>query len=269
MPVEEPSEALHGFALIRGSFTPLVLTDLVNGGIESLDDVKAIEDQLGIRTVFLDGSDVSFAHVAAGPLDLGSPVGTESLCEEPIDRFTRPAAANPHHAGAVQIVNERGVPVTLGVGDLVDPDGFEPSDTMTFTKPRDGSVKEIRQRRGRDAQQLGRRLLHHGLAVAQHGILEAIRHPREPLRPRNLLDHTTVGRTPNLPRMVEKPDPPPAHRNVTPPTRMGHCADDFTSTAALRTTTTILMWLYGDDEAASPLKPPADNTEPLESQQFR
>jgi hypothetical protein len=24
------------------------------------------------------------------------------------------------------------------------------------------------------------------------------------------------------------------------------------------------MWLYGDDKAASPLKPPADNTEPLE-----
>jgi len=29
------------------------------------------------------------------------------------------------------------------------------------------------------------------------------------------------------------------------------------------------MWLYGDDEAASPLKPPADNAEPLESQQLR
>ncbi len=56
-------------------------TTKLNGVYYSM--LNVIQNQFCVRTVFLDRSDVGFAHVAAGPLDTGSLVWADRFCEEP------------------------------------------------------------------------------------------------------------------------------------------------------------------------------------------
>ena len=131
---KEPPKFPKRLPLVRGSLTPLFSAHLVRVNIEGFDNVEAIKNQIGVRTVFLYRPDVGYAQVGAGPLDTISLVETGHFCEEPIDRFPRSAEANPYHTGAVQPVNEGRVFVVLDAGDLVDTDGVEHSHTMTFER---------------------------------------------------------------------------------------------------------------------------------------
>ena len=85
---QKPPESLEGFALIDGSLTPLFFADLINGIVEGFNDMKTIQDQGGVRAVFLDCPDVGLAHVTTGPRDLLFLIVAELFGEEFIDGFT-------------------------------------------------------------------------------------------------------------------------------------------------------------------------------------
>ena len=143
MAIQQPAQAFECLAIIRVCFSPLLFADLIDCVVQGFDDVEAIQDQRGIGAMVLDGAYVGFAHVATGPLDLGSPVLTKRLGEEPVDGFSPFSRADPHHASAFQVIDKRGVFVALGVRDLVDTDGFQPSNAVAIPQPCHGSVQQI------------------------------------------------------------------------------------------------------------------------------
>ena len=59
-------------------------------------------------------------------LDLLLLIVAEHFIEENINGFTPFAGADPHHTGSVQVVDQRGVLVALGIGDLIDADSSAP-----------------------------------------------------------------------------------------------------------------------------------------------
>ncbi len=77
--------------------------------------MEAVQHQRGIRTMVADGADIGLAHVTASPPDLLFLIGTEHVIEEDIYALAPFPGANPHHARAVQVIDQRGVLVPLAV----------------------------------------------------------------------------------------------------------------------------------------------------------
>ncbi len=73
--------------------------------------MEAIQHHCGVGTMGLDGPHIG---VATGPFGLSFLLGTEHVREKSIDGFLAFATANPHHTGAVQVIDQRGVFVALG-----------------------------------------------------------------------------------------------------------------------------------------------------------
>ena len=143
MSVEQPAEPFQSFPVRFVGLSPLLLADFVDRLVEIFDDVEAVQDQGRILAVGLDGSNVGFAHVAAGPRDLGFLVVAEGLGEEPVDGLTPFTCADPDHTGPIQVVDDRGILVALSVGDLINPYRLETSDLVPLPTPFDGPVQQV------------------------------------------------------------------------------------------------------------------------------
>jgi hypothetical protein len=92
------------------------------------------------------------AHVAAGPADAIALSRAELALEEGIDGLAPLAAADPDDAGTIKVVDEGGVFVPLRIGDLVDADGLEPSDSMARPDPGDRAVQQVGERGAGDPE---------------------------------------------------------------------------------------------------------------------
>ena len=166
---EYPAEALERLSFLAAHLAPFLFTDFVHRIVESLDDMKPVQDKMDVRAVFLDGADEGFAHVAAGPFDLLLLIIAELFVEKPIDGFAPLTFTYPKHAGALKVVYDGNVFVPFPVRNLVDPDAPERSDPVSISNSFDDSVKDIRERRFRDMKQLrqqARGILQHGQAAA-------------------------------------------------------------------------------------------------------
>lgn len=129
---KEPAQPFEYFAFLGACFPPLLLTDLIQGCVDGLDDMETIQDEGGIRAMLLEGPDVGFTHVTSGPANLVSLVGGEVFLEEEVDGFSTLAFADPDDARSVQVIDDGSVLVAFAIGDLVDPDGPQSSDPMAI-----------------------------------------------------------------------------------------------------------------------------------------
>lgn len=240
------------------------LADRIDGLVEGLDDVEAVQHQGGVRAVGLNGTDVGLTHVAAGGLDSGFLVVTHRLVEEPVDGLAALALADPDHAGALQVIDQRGVLVALVIRDLVNTNGLEPADAMTLAESADGSMQQVRQGRGRQSQQLSGSLLRHDLAVAQHQVFKAVTHPSAGFGPGQLLGDPSVGVTMDLTRPAHQPDRPGSDRDVTPETRLRPLPNNGPPPATVRTATTVLVRLDQHIEPVATAKSQSIAPETLE-----
>lgn len=166
MTIEQPAQSFERFAVLGGSLSPLFLADLIDSAVERFDDMEAIQHERGVRAMILNGADVGLTHIAAGQSNLGLLVIAEHLIEEPVNGITPLAGADPHHAGSVQVVNQRRVFVALGIGNLIDADSPEPPDLVPVTGGRNAAMQQVGERRGRGMQQRPRTLLRHHLTIA-------------------------------------------------------------------------------------------------------
>ncbi len=148
MAVKEPSQTFERLPLVGAGPAPLLLAHIIDGAVEGLDDMEAIQDQGGVGAMLSDGAHVGLAHVAAGPPDPLFLKGTERLVEKPVNCLTALSLTYPDHTGALEIVDQSGVFVALGVGDFVDAYLPQSSDTVSFAQTSDGTVQQIRESGG-------------------------------------------------------------------------------------------------------------------------
>jgi len=184
---KQPAKALEDFAFIGGRLAPLFFADLIDGGVEGLNDVEAVQDQGGLGAVRFNGSNVGLTHIAAGPLDFRFLVVTERFIEELVDGFATLSLADPYDAGAIQVIDDGGILVAPAVGDLIDAHGFKVPNAVSFPQPSNAAVQLIREGGGSHLQKPGSNLLGHELAIDEHRILEAIGDPGIGLGPRDRL----------------------------------------------------------------------------------
>ena len=133
MPIQQPSQSLQRFAILDGGLSPLLFADLIDGPVQSFDDMETIQHKRGVRAMILNGSHVCLAHVTATDLNLPLLIVAEHFIEENINGFTPFAGANPDHTGSIEVVDQRGVLVPLGIGNLVDADSPQSPDLMAVT----------------------------------------------------------------------------------------------------------------------------------------
>src|SRR5262249_40731994 len=140
---------------------PLLLADLVNGFVQSLDHVEAINDQLCLGTVVLDGFGVGATHITTCPLNTLSLVLTQLGVEKQVDRFTALSLPNPDDAGAIEVVYDRRKLSSFAVRNLVHSERDQAADLVTRANPCDHPVQDIRQGRTWHFENVGRCLLSH------------------------------------------------------------------------------------------------------------
>ena len=93
-----------------------------------------------------DSTDVSVAHVTTACSDLLFLIITEHGIEELVDSCPTFAFSNPQYDGTLQIVNQRGILVSLAIRYLVDPYCSQASHPVTSTDALDASMDLIRER---------------------------------------------------------------------------------------------------------------------------
>ena len=241
MAIEQPAQPLECFALAGIGLTPLLLADLVDGLIECFHDMKAIEYQFGVAAMITNGAHVGFAHVAAGRVNLRPLIGTEHLIEKSVDGFAAASLTDPNDHGPLQIVNQRRVTVALVIRNLVNTDDPQSADTMAGATACDAAVQLLGQRRGRQAQQFGRRFLRHRLAQAQNRVFQPRGDARMGRRPGNLLFAPPVGRADDLTREIHQGHLPAGNRQITPLPRDRSGADDLSASATIGATRAVLV----------------------------
>lgn len=82
-------------------------------------DMKAIEDQLGIRGIFTDAFGKSRGQIESDVLDLLRPFGPE-LAEKSRDGLRTLAFASPNDSAGRMVCDDRDVLVMLAITQLVD-----------------------------------------------------------------------------------------------------------------------------------------------------
>ena len=128
--------------------------------------MEAIQNKRGIGTVVRNSSDVGCAHVAARPLYLLLLIIAEHLLEENINGFATFTWSDPHDTAAIQIVDQRGVLVSFGIGDFINADPLQAPDFVALTGGRNAPVEQVGERGGWGMQQCAGILLRHHLTVA-------------------------------------------------------------------------------------------------------
>ena len=122
--------------------------------------------------------------------------------KEVVDGLARFAATHPDHAGVVQVVDQGGVLVILGVGNLIDADPLEAANPVSLPHPVDDAVEDVGHSRGGHAQHLRGSALRHRLAVSQQQVFQTIGGAGARLRPGRLFNVAAMSRTADLARTV-------------------------------------------------------------------
>lgn len=213
---KKPSEPFEYFAFLGACFPPLLLTDLIKGCVDGLDDMETIQDESGIRAMLLDGPYVRFTHVTGGKEDVLSLIGGEVFLEEEVDGFSTFAFAHPDDARSVQVIDDRSVLAAFAIGDLIDTDGLQSSDLMAIAQSVDALVEEIREGGGGEVKESRCGLLGHHLRVEKQGILKAIGDPSVGICPGDHFLDTAMGRAKDLFGVIPEEDTPSAYGEVSP-----------------------------------------------------
>ena len=178
------------------------LRDLVHGLVQRFDEMEAVDDEPHVRTVVSDRPDVGGAYVATGPGEPRFLPPAQPVVEEAIDGVAALPLAHPQDLRPVQVVDEGGELPALAVGDLVDPERGQAADGVPVAHPRDDSMQQVGQGRGRQPQDLRRGLLGHDLAQSTEAPLQAVGDAGMARRPGDLLLHAPVGRALDLLRGI-------------------------------------------------------------------
>ncbi len=120
---QHPAQPLEQLAVLAAGLPPLFLAHLVDGFVEGLDDVESVQDELGVGTMLPDGADEGLAQIAADPADTSLLEGAQPVPEERVDGLPCLVLADPDDTGTFQVIDQGGVFVAPGVGDLVDTEG--------------------------------------------------------------------------------------------------------------------------------------------------
>ena len=219
----------------------MLLTYLIHRLVESLDDMEAIQDELSVGAMFFDGIDEGFAHVAASPGQLFFLVIAERLFEEPVDGLAGLALTDPKNPRAVKVVNNSDVLVPFAVGDLIDADGFEPSNSVAVAYARDRAMKDVGKGGRRHAEQLRGSPLCHQLGVSEHQVLDAIGDTGALFGPRDLFLYPAVCRADDLFGAVQEEYGPSANPYVPPHPGVGQDVYDYSATLTLGTPASVLV----------------------------
>ena len=243
VPVQQPAQALDRLALLAGQGAPFILAYRIDGLVGGLGDVDVIDDERGVRAMMLDRLGVGTAHVAAGPADLSALVLAQGLGKEPIDGFAAFSGRDPHHSGALEVVDQGGEFASLAVGDLVGSEAPEAPDAVPIAPGADDAVQQPRERRAGHVQDLGSRLLRHGAAEHADPPFEPVGDARIAGRPGDLLLYTTTRRAFDLPGAEPQQDLDPNEGQILPATPHARTRHDAAPPAALRAATAVLVGL--------------------------
>jgi len=214
--------------------------------------MEAIQDELSIGAMIFDGIDEGFAHVAASPGHLFFLVVAERLFEEPVDGLAGLALTDPKNPRAVKVVNDSDVLVPLAVGDLIDADGFEPSNTVAIAYARDRAMKDVGERRRRHAEQLRGSPLCHQLGVGEDQVLEAIGNTGSLFGPGDLFLYPAVCRADDLFGAVQEEHGPSANPDVPPHSGLGQDVYDVSATLTLGTPASVLVGFDRQEQLLGP-----------------
>jgi hypothetical protein len=139
VPLGEPDD----FAIIAAELAPFFFANLIDGCVESFDDVESVDDQRDVRAVGFDPLNVGSTHVAAGPFDSALLTFGKFLQKEFINRFPALALADPDDAGAIKIIDNRRELSALQVRDFIDAKRDDSTDFMIGSHASDDSVQLI------------------------------------------------------------------------------------------------------------------------------
>jgi hypothetical protein len=241
MAKQKPAKTLEGFSLVRGSQSPLFFTHFIDSGIESFDDMEAIQNQGNVGAVIIDCTHIGSAHITACPLDLLFLVGTEFSFEEGIDGVPAFAPTDPDHAGSVEVIDNGGVLFPFGVGDLVNTDRFQSSDSMAVADSGNRPVQEFRKGRLRNAQYGGGSFLRHLLGIDHQDIFESIGYPGVAISPGDILLYSSVSGALDFSWAIEEANGPSADRKVAPASWGIHRSQDAATTSTFGATGSVLI----------------------------
>ena len=214
--------------------------------------MEAIQDELCIGAMFFNGIDEGFAHVAASPGKLFFLVVAERLFEEPVDGLTGLALTDPKNPRAVKVVNDSDVLVPFAVGDLIDADGFEPSNSVAIAYARDRAMEDVGKRGRRHTEQLRCRPLCHQLGVGEHQVLDAIGDTGSLFGPGDRFLYPAMCRAHDLFWAVQKEYGPPANPYVPPHPGLGQNVYDVSATFTLGTPASVLVGFDRQEQLLGP-----------------
>jgi len=250
---EEPAQPFEDFAFLGSSLSPLFLSDIIEGCMNGLHDVEAIQNQGDIGAMLLDSSHVGFTHVTGSPENLLSLVLGEAVLEEEVDRFPALASLDPDDARSVQVIDNGGVLVPLAIGDLIHPDGAKSSDPMPIPEPDNALVEEVGQGRGGNAKEPGSGLLGHQLTVDKQGIFKAVGNTGIGICPGDVFLDTSVGGAVDLLGLVTEKHGPPANRDVSPHSGGGTDVHDTPPAPAMGTAASDLVGFHEEMQFLIPI----------------
>lgn len=145
------SQALDRLALHAGQGAPLLLAYRVDGLVKGLGDAEVIDDERGLRAMVLDHLGVRTDHVAAGPADMSALVLAQTSAKNRSIASRPSSGPDPHHSGALEVVDQSGEFTSLAVADLVSSDAPEAPDAVSIAPGGDDAVQQPGERRARHA----------------------------------------------------------------------------------------------------------------------
>ena len=238
---ENPPNAFEHLPFLPTDVTPLLLADFVHRRVERFHEMKPVQDELGVWTMLFESADEGFTHVAAGPLDLFSLVRAEEGVEELIDRCAALSLADPKHATPLEIVDDGHVFVSLSVRDFIDSNTPKPPDSVPVANAVNRPVKDVRERRLRDVQELGSRFLGHQLRIRQHEEFQSVADASVGIGPGNVLLGSAVSRAHDFLRGVNEEDRPSTDRDIPPGSGLWQDPLDLASASAFGTPAPIFV----------------------------
>ena len=114
---------------------------------------------------------------------------------------------------------------------------------MPVAYPRDDSMQQVGQGRGRQPQDLRRGLLGHDLAEGTEAPLQAVSDPRIGRRPGDLLLHAPVGRALHFLWGIPEHDAEAHHGDILPPPQLRRLVHDPAAPPTRRAAAAVLVWL--------------------------
>lgn len=232
-PVQVAAQPLDRLVLFAGQDSPFLLVHSIDTIVERFGEMEAIDDERGIRAMVLDRVGIVGADIAAGPMNLVPLVLARSFAETRVDGCAALSGPHPHCRGVLEVVEQGGELAPFAVGDLVSLESDVAAGAVSVTSGGDAAVRQARERRAGHAQNLGARLLRHGVAEHRDAPLELIGIARITGRRQDLLVDSAKRRAFDPPgqnhsrilssRMVSSSQLYPTFRLTTMVSQRQHC----------------------------------------------